>query len=305
MCVFKFTLIFVLISFLISCGILAPFKERDIAIKQIKKAGIVEAQRYASNEYNASKKSFEEGQNLIVSNKKSLANKKSKIFFEKANNKGILAYNNAIKPYTQSLIDIIDKLLEKAKQLRADNALKEDYMLAQKQRTEIEDLYQKAVYESTIEKIGLTRLELENIIVQTEKLKAQSELAYEKNENIKIEAKKEKAHVAVAEAYQKVLENTVQTQVKLKEGYYKEATQNFINLSEEIRKLIEITLEKRKKSLITYDEAEEVYEEVKIKVDDFHKKNTNEEFTNIIDEKNKIQSSDKRKEEDKTNSIEE
>ena len=279
-----------------SCGILAPFKERNETVKNIGKAETVEAEKYAYDDFYQSKSLLKEANTLIVSNKKSTANVKAKKILEKAILLSGQSYSNAIKPHTENILKITDENIEGAKQNKADVAFEKEFSDIFQDHSKNKSFYEVEKYEEILS----TSIDVrEKAISLNEKVADLKKLAADLNimgGELVSKATALKVHIAVSNEFEMVKKKLELSREFTGKGKYHDTTNLLKTFPKEINRLIQVTEEKKKLSIISYAEAN-------TKLSDF-KRNQKIQGTNSLKSQNinnRLEKSLKNRKNDKLN----
>ncbi len=141
------------------CGIQPPTQDLELAKTKIAEAEQVEANQYATDEYNKSKELLDQGSSKIV-NEKSGKNKDAKKLLVQSKEQAEKAYEKAAPPFAQKNISEAENSLSQGKNIKADVAAKEDYSQAEqminesKQAFDGKDFKNAAVKSKTAKEIA-------------------------------------------------------------------------------------------------------------------------------------------------------
>ena len=263
----------VLFIMVTSCGILAPYKQRDIASNNIAKAQRIKAEQYSGEAYKKAKTLLAQAEEAFVTNKKSPANQKAKDLIEEANTLAIKAYSNSIKPYTIDIVKETDLALEKSKENKVDITFKADHEKLEQLQNDAKDFLAKGEYHQSLEATLKANNETKALIEKTLELKELSKAAYTERETELVNSKQQKVHIAMKNNFKDIQEKMIEVKKMIDRGYYHTSTNELAGLAEKILMLIEETKIIREASLKIYGEA----------LSNFHKvTNTQTNVTEVI-----------------------
>jgi len=169
------------------CGIKAPVEDLEKAKQNLSQLEKIEAQQFASEDYNEVQKLILAGETNMVTNKKSSKNKKAKKYLEEANAKATNTFKKVAPLFADHYIKKSDTSLNKAKEIKADVAVKDEYQKGEILIKEAKELLKKGEY-----------------VLAGEKAKEASKIFEEAY--LKAKEKKEKAESAIKEAENKLME---------------------------------------------------------------------------------------------------
>ena len=132
---------------LISCGSLAPFKERSKAVENINKAEAVEAAKYAYKDFNQSKNLLKEADTFIVSNKKSPANTKAKKLLDESIVLSRKAYLDSIGNKNEKPVKQVEAIEETDHQIESQRIPSQTEYVVRSRANKTDCLWRIATYD--------------------------------------------------------------------------------------------------------------------------------------------------------------
>lgn len=251
-----------------SCGSTAPFAERDAAFKSIDLAKSVEAEKYAPDEFNKAISEYDSGESLIVKEGKSSKNNEAKDKYLEADKQAQAAYTNSIRPYIESFIQKTDEEIEKARSIKADIAVPEQFKNAISKNEQARDALKNKNYDQaktssleaydTIQQAQVETLELKEQAMEMDAIFAEA----------LVELKEKKAEAAIPDEYKNVTANYEDIHVQLQEGYYVEVIELYLDGILETDELLVLIEKKRLLALESLQKAEESVEKAKMKANE-------------------------------------
>ena len=257
-----------LVLFVYSCGILAPLTERGTAQTAVEKAKMVQAEKYAEEKYSTSLANFQLGEDLIVTNKKSPANKKALVNYQVAEADANEAYNLSVDPYTSNIIQQADQQIEEAREDGLEENGGEYFAYALQTRDDMQSLYQEKNYTDVFPKVDDLNENLELARSNANQMLADIEALKEQVENLDQTALNNKALNAVPEEYQEasfVKEGAFEAII---EKRYKEAFTSLTDTVAKMEILISLIEEKRRLAREELVNAEQVLDRIEERVKD-------------------------------------
>ena len=257
-----------LVLFVYSCGILAPLTERGTAQTAVEKAKMVQAEKYAEEKYSTSLANFQLGEDLIVTNKKSTANKKALVNYQVAEADANEAYNLSVDPYTSNIIQQADQQIEEAREDGLEENGGEYFAYALQTRDDMQSLYQEKSYTDVFPKVDDLNENLELARSNANQMLADIEALKEQVENLDQTAINNKALNAVPEEYQEasfVKEGAFEAII---EKRYKEAFTALTDTVAKMEILLSLIEEKRRLAREELVNAEQVLDRIEERVKD-------------------------------------
>ncbi|BBM89829.1 hypothetical protein COTS27_01542 [Spirochaetota bacterium] len=252
----------VMTSFMVSCGTTAPIKQRDEALASIERAQTVEALIYAQGLFANAQQNYDEGNELIVEEKKSKQNTKAKTLYVEATTLASNAYDEAIGPFTQAIIDETAVQLETARTEKVDRASENLYAQAVTENTDAATALATNEYAAAKDTSLTARQTLQAAIAETKRLRAiideQQTLIASLNE----EALQMKATNATPTEYQSNVSSMGNVSEVVTEGYYPQAIEDGKELIESFKALLVLIEEKRKEAIQELANAERTIEKL-------------------------------------------
>lgn len=175
----KFILLFLAVSLafiLTGCGIEPPVEDLEKAKASIAKAEEVESSKYAADDYNKAKISFTKGETNIVQDK-CRQNKDAREYLENAKLSADEAYKKAAPKYADHHVKEGEGSINKAKEVKADIAVKDSYEKANKILSEAKDAYAKKDYKTAWTKAKEAKNAADQAYQKAAELKSRSEAA--------------------------------------------------------------------------------------------------------------------------------
>ncbi len=154
-----------LIMVLSQCGIQPPTQDLELAKSKIAEADEVEANQFATTEYNKSKELYDQGSSKIV-NEKSKKNKEAKKLLVQSKDEAEKAYQKAAPPYTQKNISAAETTINNAKAIKAEVSAKDEFGQAEDLLNQSKDSYAKQDYKTAAVK-SKTAKEIADKVYQT------------------------------------------------------------------------------------------------------------------------------------------
>lgn len=256
------TILFIIMT---SCGSTAPFAEREAAFKSIDLAKSVDAEKYASDEFNRAMSEYDSGESLIVKEGKSSKNNEAKDKYLEADKQAQAAYTNSVRPYIESFIQKTDEEIEKARSIKSDIAVPEQFKDAISKNEQASDALNNENYDQA----KISSLEAYDTIQQAQaetlELKEQAMEMDATFAEALVELKEKKAEAAIPDEYKNVVASYEDIHVQFKEGYYVEVIELYLNGILETDDLLTLIEKKRLLALESLQEAEESVEKAKMK----------------------------------------
>lgn len=259
---------FFLVFLVYSCGILAPLTERSAAETAVEKAKMVEAEKYAEEKYKSSLANFQIGEELIVTNKKSAANKKALVNYQVATADAQQAYDLAVDPYTSNLVQQAGEKIEQAKEDGLEENGGDYFAYAVRARDDMQSFYQEKSYTEIFPKVQSLDENLELARSNANQLLADIEALKEQVEILDQTALNNKALNAVPKEYQTASAVKQKAFDAIIEKDYKGALIDLTDAVAKLEILISLIEEKRQLAREELVTAQQVLERVEERVKD-------------------------------------
>lgn len=254
---------------LTSC-IFAPVAERDEAKALLEKAELVDAMRWAKQEYMAAKELFATGLNFYEEKKKSRKNEKSKEFFIKSSQSAVQAYEKSLQEKIDEVKKEFEAVMAEISQEGLTMAYPEIYQDLEKELESTKKFpaqLPKNELEVVLAGLQQNLAKAKEYEQSTKKLRQDAEEVRDNIARLMVVCLDVKANISEPQLYKTYAANVKSMDKDFSKGSYQLVIEAGKVLWVELEQLAETAKKKRVDALKSYAEAKDILSSTKKKVD--------------------------------------